>query len=84
MQCIPQEGGLKKKLALVVIVGGITYLEIAALRQIKRLVEVHSIVDLQEDCGYEVIVLATNITNGNRILGELTDSLPTIPIPDGE
>lgn len=38
IQCIPQEGGLKKKLAMVVVVGGITYLEIAALRQIKRLV----------------------------------------------
>lgn len=38
IHCVSQDTGLKRKLALIVIVGGITYLEIAALRQIKRLV----------------------------------------------
>lgn len=43
INCVSQETGLKKKLALVVMVGGITYLEIAAMRQIKRLVRMECV-----------------------------------------
>lgn len=39
---------------------------------------------VQEDCGYEVIILTTNISNGNKMISELIDPLPSIPISSNE
>lgn len=63
--------GMKKKIALVVFVGGCTFLEVAAMRQLKHL----------EDFGYEVVLLVSNLTNGKKVLNELDPKLPQIPLP---
>ena len=39
---------------------------------------------VQEDCGCEVIILTTNISNGNKMISELIDPLPSIPISSNE
>lgn len=62
---------MRKKVAMVVFVGGATYTELAAVRQLKYL----------EDFGYEVVMLVSNLTNGTKILHEMQDDLPTIPMP---
>ena len=62
--------GMKKKIALVVFVGGLTYMEMAAIRQLRHV----------EECGYEVVMMTTDITSGSRMLKSLSRDLPTIPI----
>ena len=66
-----KEMGMKKKIALVVFVGGCSYLEVAAIRQLKHL----------ENFGYEIVMLVSNLTNGKKILNELDPKLPDIPLP---
>ena len=68
---IKQDMGMKKKVALVVFVGGCSFLEVAAIRQLKHL----------ENFGYEVVMLVSNLTNGKKILNELDPKLPPIPLP---
>ena len=70
ISCSITSGESRKKIALVVFVGGLTFTELAAIRQLKYL----------KECGYDVVVLTTNLTNGNKILKEIADDLPQIPI----
>ncbi|KAK8816432.1 hypothetical protein WA556_001377 [Blastocystis sp. ATCC 50177/Nand II] len=65
---------LRKKLQLVVFVGGVTFTEIAAVRQLKQLA----------NCNYETAILTTNILNGSKIIRELSEEVPAIPIPPRE
>ena len=71
VSCPHRDTGMRKKVALVVFVGGATYTEVAAMRQLKYL----------EDFGYEVMMLVSNLTNGTKILHEMQDDLPSIPVP---
>jgi hypothetical protein len=56
----PAEGG-RKKVMMVYFVGGVTFLEISALRFISK----------QPYCPYEIIVATTKITNGNSLMKSL-------------
>lgn len=55
--------------ALVVLIGGATYTELAAIRQLKHL----------EDFGYEIVLLVSDLTNGTKIIDDL--EIPVKPIP---
>ena len=64
-----REPGMRKKVALVVLIGGATYTELAAIRQLKHL----------EDFGYEIVLLVSDLTNGTKIIDDL--EIPVKPIP---
>ena len=64
-----EDPGMRKKVALVVLIGGATYTELAAIRQLKHL----------EDFGYEIVLLVSDLTNGTKIIDDL--EIPVKPIP---
>lgn len=59
----PLRGGKKKKFMVVFMVGGITQVEIAALR----------FISCQEDCPYEIIIATTKICNGNVFMNTILE-----------
>ncbi|TMW67052.1 hypothetical protein Poli38472_012168 [Pythium oligandrum] len=56
-------GGEERKVMLVYFLGGVTYMEIAALRHISR----------QPDCPYDIIIATTKIVNGDNLLKSCFD-----------
>ena len=66
-----REPGMRKKVALVVLIGGATYTELAAIRQLKHL----------EDFGYEIVLLVSDLTNGTKIIDDLKIPVEPIPLP---
>lgn len=56
-------GSEERKVLLVYYLGGVTYMEIAALRHLSR----------QPDCPYDIIVATTKIVNGDTLLKSCFD-----------
>eukprot|EP00947_MAST-08B_sp_MAST-8B-sp1_P000483 g483.t1 len=51
----------KRKVLLVYFIGGVTFMEISALR----------LLSLRDDCNYEIIVATTKLVNGNTLMQTL-------------
>ena len=62
-----------KQAVVVFFVGGVTYMEIAALRFLAK----------KNNFPYELIIMTTNITSGNRVLNELQATEP-LKLPPAE
>ncbi|KAJ0399210.1 hypothetical protein P43SY_001876 [Pythium insidiosum] len=56
-------GGDDRKVMLVYFLGGVTFMEIAALRHISR----------QPECPYDIIIATTKILNGNTLIKSCLD-----------
>lgn len=61
---------------MVFFVGGVTMLEIAALRYLANKVRDWKRAHAQEQYPYDILIVTTNVTNGNKILGELKGEAP--------
>lgn len=56
--------GEKRKVVMVYFIGGITYMEISALRQLRRM-----------DFPYDIVIATTKVTNGKNIIRSVTERL---------
>lgn len=58
-------GNEKRKVVMVYMIGGITWMEIAALRQLRRM----------DDFNYDIVIATTKITNGKGLIRSVSERL---------